>query len=53
MRNVSNENSRENQNTPFMFSNFFSENHAVYEKMSKSMVEPEGRQTIWRMSIAY
>ena len=38
------QNSRENQNTGFMFSNFFPENHAVYEVMSKNMVEPEGPQ---------
>ena len=45
---------RENQNTRFMFNNFFPpENRAVYEKMWKNMVE-RGRQqvTIRRMQIA-
>jgi hypothetical protein len=27
-----------------MFNNFFSENRAVYVKMSKNMVQPEGPQ---------
>ena len=31
----------------------FSENRAVYEKMSKNVVEPERRQTIRRMRVAY
>ena len=44
MSNALDENCRENQNTHFMFSNFFSENRAVYEKMSKNMVEPDGTQ---------
>jgi hypothetical protein len=30
MRNVSNKSCRENQNTHFMFCNFLSENHPVY-----------------------
>jgi hypothetical protein len=30
--------------THFMFNNFFSESRAVYEIMSKNMVEPEGPQ---------
>ena len=38
MGNVSNKRCRENQNTHFMFSNFFSENRAVYEIMWKSVV---------------
>ena len=38
-----------NQNTCFMFSNFFPENRAVYEIMSKNMVESERLQiAIWR-----
>ena len=41
MRNVSNKSCRENQNTHFTFSNFFSENHAVYEIMSKNLVESD------------
>ena len=41
MRNVSDKSCRENQNTHFMFSNFFLENLSVYEIMSKNMLEPE------------
>jgi hypothetical protein len=37
-----------------MFSNFFFfENRAVYEIMSKNMVELERPQTIWRLRVAY
>ena len=39
--------------THFTFSNFFSENHAVSEIMSKNLVEPERTQTIWRLRVAY
>jgi hypothetical protein len=44
MRNVSDKSCRENQNTNFIFSNFFSENRAVYEIMWKNMVESEGHR---------
>jgi hypothetical protein len=44
VRNVSDKSSRENQNTHFMLNNFFSENRAVYEIMSKIMVEPDTPQ---------
>jgi len=46
-------NYRDNQNTHFMFNNFFSENRVLYEIMWKNMVE-RGRphMTIWRMGIA-
>jgi hypothetical protein len=44
MRNVLDKSCREDQNTHFMFNNFFSENHAVYEIMLKIMVEIEGPQ---------
>jgi hypothetical protein len=45
MRNVSNKSCREIQNTHFMFSNFFFDNHAVYyEMMLKKIVEPKGPQ---------
>jgi hypothetical protein len=37
MRNVSDKSCRENQNTHFMFHNFF-ENHAIYEIMWKNTV---------------
>jgi len=39
MRNVSDKTCTENQNTHFMFSNSFSKNHAIYEKMWKNMVQ--------------
>jgi len=42
MRNFSDKICRENQNTHFMFSNFFFENRAVYEKKWKKFVE-QGR----------
>jgi len=45
MRNVSDKSCRENQNTHFVFNNFFSENRAVNEIMWKNMVEPERPQT--------
>jgi hypothetical protein len=41
MRNVSNKSCRENQNTHFMFGKLFSENRAVYEIISKNVVESE------------
>jgi hypothetical protein len=44
MRSFLDKRCRENQNTHFVFNNFFSENHARYEIMSKNMVEPEEPQ---------
>ena len=43
MRNISGTNCRENQNTHFMFNNFFFffENRAVSEIMWKNTVDPE------------
>jgi hypothetical protein len=41
MRNALDKSSRESQNIRFMSSNFFSENRAGYEIMSKNMVETE------------
>jgi hypothetical protein len=44
-----------NQNTHFMFNNFFPENRTVHEIMSKNMVEPEGATndvTIWCIRVA-
>jgi len=53
MRSVTNESCRENQNTPFMFSNFFfSKNSAVYEILWKSMVtarQATDDNIIWHM----
>jgi len=51
IKSVSDRNYTENQNTHFMFNNFF-ENIAVYEIMCKNTVQLEGPQTAWRMSIA-
>jgi hypothetical protein len=53
VRNTSNKSCRKNQNTRFMFSNFFSENRVVCEIMSKNVVEPERPQTIWRMPVTW
>ena len=39
MRNISYHICSENQNTHFMFNNFFSENHAIYEIIWKNLVE--------------
>jgi hypothetical protein len=53
MRNVLDESCRENQNnTHFIFNNLFFENRAVYEIMSKNVVQLEGATndvTIWRL----
>jgi hypothetical protein len=50
MRNVSDKSSRENQNTHFVFSNFFFKSRAVCEIMWKNVVERDRPQmTIWRM----
>ena len=54
MRNVWDEYCWKNQNTPFMFSNFFSpENRTVFEIMWKNIVQPDRIQIkIWCMRIA-
>jgi hypothetical protein len=44
MRNVSDKRFRENQNTVFVFNNFFPENPTVTEIMWKNMVEPDRTQ---------
>ena len=46
MRNFSNKLCTENKNTHFMFCKFLPENRAIYEKISKNMMEPERPQTI-------
>ena len=52
MENVSNKSCKEKQNTHFIFNNFFSENRAIYETMSKNVVEPERPQMAiqWRVA---
>jgi hypothetical protein len=51
--NTSDKRCRENQNTPFVISNFFLENHAGYEIMWKNILEAGRPQTTaWRMRIA-
>jgi hypothetical protein len=54
MRNISNKNCRENQNTYFMFNVFsYFGNRAIYEITWKSSVDPGRPQmTIWHMRIA-
>jgi hypothetical protein len=44
MRNVSDKSCKENQNTYSVFSNFLSENCAVYEIMWKNMVDADRPQ---------
>jgi hypothetical protein len=44
MRKISHKICQENQNTHFMFSNFFSENRAVHEITWKNIVEPDRPQ---------
>jgi hypothetical protein len=52
MRNVSDKICRESQNPHFMLHNFF-DNHAVYEVMWKTTVEPNRLQiAMWSMRIA-
>jgi hypothetical protein len=52
MRNVSDTSCRENQNTHFVFSNFFSENRAFMRKRGKNITKRGRPQvTIWRMCI--
>jgi hypothetical protein len=44
---------RENQNTLFIFENFYSKNHAIYDVMWKNVVQLDRLQkTVWRMRIA-
>ena len=51
-RNVPNKSCGATQNTHFVCSNFFAENHGIYEIMSKNMVLPERLQlTMWRMRV--
>ena len=50
MRNALDKSCRENENTCSVFSNF-SENRAVYEIMSKNVVETEGHK--WRHNMAH
>ena len=53
MINISDKRCREQQNTHLVFSNFYFENRAVYERMWKNTVEwGRPQMTIWRMRIA-
>jgi len=53
MRNVSDKSCRGNENTYFLFNNFFVESRAVYEIMWKNVVKlGRSQMTIWRMRIA-
>ena len=44
MRNVLDKSCRKNQNTHFMFNNFFAKNRTVYEIIPKNDMENEGPQ---------
>ena len=48
MRNIWNKSCRENQNTYFVFSNYFLESRTVEEITWKNVVEPEGPRVIIR-----
>jgi hypothetical protein len=48
MRNVLYKRCRENQNTHFMISNFFSENRTIYEIIPKNMAKIEAPQMTWQ-----
>jgi len=53
MRNVSDKSCAGNENTHFVFSNFYFENRAVNEKTRKNIVEWSRSQIItWRVRIA-
>jgi hypothetical protein len=52
MRNVSNKSCRENYNTHFVFRKFFPENRAIYEIISKNLVEPERPQMAIQQRVA-
>jgi hypothetical protein len=53
MRNVSDKSCRVNRSTHFMFSNFFSENSAIYAITSKNVVGTDRPQiTIWSIRVA-
>jgi len=41
------------QNTLFMFSNFFSENRALYENVRKYCGTAKAQLTIWRLCLSY
>jgi hypothetical protein len=52
MRNVSHKVFRDNQNTHFVFDNFFFENRAIYEIMWENMIERDRpKMTIWGVRI--
>jgi len=52
MRNVSDKSLRENQNTHFMFSNFFQTSYSFWDNM-ENIVEPERpHMTVWCMCIS-
>ena len=53
MRNISDKICRENQNTHFMFNDFFFSENRVVNEMCKNIVKPDRLQmTIWRLCIA-
>ena len=50
MKNISDKICREDQNTHFVFSDFFFENRAFYDIMWKNMVRPTGHR--WQYNTA-
>ena len=52
MRNVSDKSRRENQNTYFVFCNFFSENRTVYEIVCKNKVQAGKPQVPTQICVA-
>jgi len=53
MRNVSDKSCRENQNTHFMFKNFFSKVVPFMRQCQKILYSPTGNTTVWCMRITY
>jgi len=53
MRSVLEKGCRDNQNTRFVFSNFFLKNHAVYEIRWKNTIQPDRLQTQTQNIIAF
>jgi len=52
MRNISDESCRQNQNTHFVFSKFFSKNRSFWYNTEKYCRGSRAQITIWRMHIA-
>ena len=53
MRNCPDKICGENQNTHFVFNDFFPENHALYKIMWKTIVSRTSHRQRWRMRVAF